>query len=51
MPGTLTFDAYAMFAILEERAHLKSSAVDPVGDYTAGGVQGGLGLSMEVAFE
>lgn len=51
LPGTLTFDAYAMFAILEERAHLKSSAVDPVGDYTAGGVQGGLGLSMEVAFE
>lgn len=51
LPGALLFDVYGMFAVLPERMHLKSSPIDPVGDYSAGGTQGGLGVSMEVAFE
>jgi long-chain fatty acid transport protein len=51
LPGTLSFDAYGMFTVLPRREHVKSSPVDPVGDYSAGGTQIGAGVMMELAFE
>lgn len=51
IPGHLQLDAYFQYAYLPTRNHQKDSLVDPVGDYTAGGQQWGVGASLEVVFE
>ncbi len=51
LPGALSFDAYAAVQILPERAFAKASPVDPVGDFTAGGVVVSAGGTVGVEFE
>ena len=51
LPGGLRFDVRASFHHLPDRLHRKTSNVDPVGDYIAGGTQWGIGANMEVMFE
>ncbi len=49
--GRLQIDAHLSYAYLPERAHIKDSLVDAVGDFVAGGHQLTMGLNVELAFE
>lgn len=51
LPGSLRFDVHALYSYLPERAHIKDSLVDAVGDYRSSGHMVGAGATMEVAFE
>ena len=51
LPGRLQLDAHLSYAYLPERAHIKDSLVDAVGDFVAGGHQVTVGLNLELAFE
>ncbi|WP_157069322.1 OmpP1/FadL family transporter [Sandaracinus amylolyticus] len=48
--GWIAFDLHLQWSILPERTTRKSSPVDPVGDWRAGGWFFSGGLSMEIAF-
>lgn len=51
LPGALRFDAHFVYAHLRGRDHIKTSLVDPVGDYRSTGHLLGGGVTMELAFE
>jgi len=51
LPGSLQLDVHALYSYLPERAHIKESLVDAVGDYRSNGHLVGAGVSLEVAFE
>lgn len=51
LPGTLGVDVHAALQWLPERATVKTSPVDPVGDYRAGGVVFNAGVTTSVGFE
>jgi long-chain fatty acid transport protein len=51
LDGELRIDMHLLWGILPDRLHRKTSLVDPVGDYVAGGHQLGFGLNVGVVFE
>ena len=48
--GGIRINIYGLMAHMAYRDHRKTSLVDPVGDYRAGGFQFGIGLDAEVTF-
>tara|TARA_B100001750_G_scaffold242263_1_gene255350 strand:+ start:223 stop:1575 length:1353 start_codon:yes stop_codon:yes gene_type:complete len=51
LPGTLRFDVHGIYSYLPARDHVKTSTVDPVGDYRSAGHLAGGGAALEIAFE
>lgn len=51
LPGFVQIDAHVQYSFLPERSFQKTSLVDPVGDYRAGGQVFAGGLTLEVGFE
>ena len=51
LPGALSFDAHFMYAWLPPRATIKTSLIDPVGDYVAEGHIFSGGATVGVSFE
>jgi long-chain fatty acid transport protein len=49
--GFVDVSAHFQVAVLPDRAHVKSSPIDPIGDYVAGGVMWSGGGTLEVGFE
>lgn len=50
LAGSLTFDAHVAATVLARRANRKLDALDPVGDFTAGGSVLQVGLTMRTRF-
>lgn len=51
LPGYLSIDAHIAYSWLPERTMIKTSPIDPVGDYVARGHMVAGGLSVEAGFE
>lgn len=51
LPGFLSIDAHIAYSWLPERAMVKDSPIDPVGDYVAWGHMVAGGLSLEAGFD
>ena len=51
LPGALSLDAHFMYGWLPSRATIKTSPIDPVGDYVAQGHMFSGGATLGVEFE
>ncbi|MCC6876931.1 MAG: hypothetical protein IT378_21680, partial [Sandaracinaceae bacterium] len=51
LPGYLAFDAHFQYALLPSRTMIKTSPIDPIGDYSAWGHIFAFGITSEVVFE